>query len=396
MMRLVALRQIKSGCGSIEPETSFVADEREGARLIEAGDAILETKYGHAYTGSGYWYVQPEWQGATVAILAGGPSLTQDQVDALGLSDEAIKIIAINNAASIAPSADILYFCDDRWYEWNKDLVRRFDGMRVTLENIVLQKQIEVRCLRDYGTTGFAPRRDGVTNGRNSGYQALHLAALLGASRVILLGYDMRVVNGQMHWHDEHRVATPANIFEGWLNCYETLAPELTKRGVEVINCSPDSALLVFPRMSLAEALPHARKPEPLYAPLRIDIPPAVEPEPEEAFSIPESRIEDPPPLETATPEPAHKAGFLLPEDSRELSGLKDMLSLQAESGRDGKDGKDGRDGVDGKDGAPGKDGVDGKDAPDANGLKLASQEAREAVRPFDHIFGPKAGNDDV
>ncbi|HCZ48509.1 MAG TPA: hypothetical protein DCZ11_05850, partial [Gammaproteobacteria bacterium] len=39
-----------------------------------------------------------------------------------------------------------------------------------------------------------------IHQGGNSGYQALNLAVLLGAERVILLGYDMH--GG--HWHGRH------------------------------------------------------------------------------------------------------------------------------------------------------------------------------------------------
>src|SRR4051812_37749520 len=103
MMRLIALRQIMSGCGSIEPETMFIADEREAARLIKAGDAMPEQQaIQRPWGGKGYWLVQPEWKGETVVIVAGGPSVNAEQIDLLGRSGVDPKIIAINNAATLA------------------------------------------------------------------------------------------------------------------------------------------------------------------------------------------------------------------------------------------------------------------------------------------------------
>lgn len=285
MIRLVALKQIKTGCGSIEREQPFLADEHDAERYIREGFALPEHEYERAWSGRGYWHVQPEWKGQTVVILAGGPSLTREQVEIVmqvGSGNLDVRVIAINNAYELAPWADILYFCDDRWYEWHREEVQAFKGMRVTLENLKLQNEIEVRALRDYGVVGFAPRNDGVSNGRNSGYQALHLAAWLGAARVLLLGYDMRPIDGRQHWHEEHRVRTPANIFAGWISAFDSIASDLTRRGVEVINCSPGSALKAFPCMDLQAAFRGTLAPEP----------------------------EPPPPDTTAASEPVHETGF--------------------------------------------------------------------------------------
>lgn len=384
MIRLIAIRQILSGCGSIEAETAFLADDREAARLIKAGDAMPEHQAAaRPYSGKGYWTIKPEWKGATAVIVAGGPSVTTEQIDQLGKSD--LKVIVVNNAATLVPWADMLYFCDDRWYDWHKDLVRNFGGMRVTLENIRLQSELEVRCVRDYGVTGFAPKSDGVMNGRNGGYQALHIAAWLGAARVLLLGFDMRAIDGQMHWHDEHPIRTPATIFDGWLSCFESLAPELQKRGVEVINCSPGSALKVFPHITLAAALGHEPPVltaeqiaendhyietvtlEPLYAPLPIQYPQTPWPGVHPNQSNPE---QDPGPFGDAGENVTERRGEspVKEEESRALSGLRDMLALQnGVPGQDGKDGKDGKDGRNGVDGVDGIDGIDGKDGVDVN-----------------------------
>lgn len=295
MIELIAIRQIRHACGTIEPEQPFLADEHDAERYIKQGQALpARERHARPWSGRGYWHVQPEWVGQTVAIVAGGPSLTGEQV--AQLSHDQCRIIAINNALGLVPEADILYFCDNRWYEWHREQVQAFKGVRVTLENLKLQNEVEVRCLHDYGVFGFTPESDGVTNGRNSGYQALQLAVLLGSKRVLLLGYDMCAdATGRKHWHDEHPAALPPNIFAAWLQCFDGLALELARRNIEVLNCTPGSALTLFPQVPLADALrgddgkrsvamrfppekligfrgfpdePHIPEPAPLYKPL--------------------------------------------------------------------------------------------------------------------------------
>lgn len=80
---------------------------------------------------------------------------------------------------------------------------------------------------------------------------------LLGASRILLLGYDMKLgPNGEKHWHADHRGRNPhAAQLEGWRNAFATMLPDLAKAGVEVLNCTPGSALTCFPTANLRDWL---------------------------------------------------------------------------------------------------------------------------------------------
>lgn len=75
-----------------------------------------------------------------------------------------------------------------------------------------------------------------------------------GVSRLLLLGYDMK----PGHWHGNHPGALNKQApFHDWLKRFRDAAPELE---MEVINCTPGSALDAFPRMSLENALDYARR----------------------------------------------------------------------------------------------------------------------------------------
>lgn len=213
---------------------------------------------------SNYWSAPKIWDGETCAILAGGPSLSKSQVDAVRASG--VRCIAINNSYLLAPWADLLYFCDLRWWEWHKgsiefkmfiDRAKYGEAIICTLENTSLsESNAAIKSLQNSGRNGIEcdPRK--LRTGSNSGYQAINLSVHLGIKRILLLGYDMRTVNGISHWHSGHPVKTPESVYSSlMMPAYNDAVKPLSARGVTVINCTPDSALKVFPQMTLSEAL---------------------------------------------------------------------------------------------------------------------------------------------
>ena len=203
-----------------------------------------------------YWTVAPEWKGETVAILGGGPSLAPGDVNSL---HGRMRVIAVNNAYRLAPWADLVYFSDECWYDWhrNEKAFRRFGGWKVALANArTFARDPSIRILQNYGNNGFCDIADGVMTGRSSGYQAINLAAHLGVSRIILLGFDMRAVAGRTHWHMAHQRPTPPEDFGNvMLPQFANLVEPLRARGIEVLNATLGSAITCFPRVTLDEAL---------------------------------------------------------------------------------------------------------------------------------------------
>jgi hypothetical protein len=182
-------------------------------------------------------------------ILAGGPSLTQSDVD---LTKDSI-VIAINDCYQIAPWATYHYFCDSKWWQWHKDRsdYQSFQGIRITQDTVD-----EPGVFKIQGThkPGLSESPDLIHFGSNSGFQALNIAVLMGASRILLLGYDMKIARtGAAHWFGDHPDKVRSN-YPSWLSNFSIAADQL-KGKVEVINCSLDTALQCFPKMRLADAL---------------------------------------------------------------------------------------------------------------------------------------------
>ncbi|MCH8999187.1 MAG: hypothetical protein IID48_13140 [Proteobacteria bacterium] len=202
------------------------------------------------------WSVPRLWPGSTIACLGGGPSLSRHQVDRLR---GRARVIAVNDAYKLAPWAEVLYACDWRW--WLKHGgVPDFAGLKVTLSNSRghLDAYPDIEIVENTGTEGLERDPRGLRTGRNGGYQAINLAVHLGAKRVLLLGYDMKAdARGRTHWFGDHADwPTRAGVFSGvMLPQFAKLAGELEALGVAVVNCTLDSALDVFAKVPLEQAL---------------------------------------------------------------------------------------------------------------------------------------------
>jgi hypothetical protein len=187
------------------------------------------------------------WPGATVVCIGTGPSLTLADVEAC--RDRA-RVIVVNNAYALAPWADVLYAADQKWWSWHKG-APDFAGLKYTIHPTRTPSWPGLLALRNTGAQGLELQPDGLRTGYNSGYQAINLAVHLGASRIVLLGYDM---SGD-HFFGSHPDKTKPP-FAQCLQAFTTLPGPLADAGVEVINCSRQTALTCFPRRPLAEVLP--------------------------------------------------------------------------------------------------------------------------------------------
>lgn len=93
-------------------------------------------------------------------------------------------------------------------------------------------------------------KRIAFTHYQNSGVGAMSLAAHYGAARIILLGYDCQKTGGKSHWHGNHPPGLGnAGSIGTWPNQFIKLSKDLS--GVEIINCTHETALTMFDRKSL-------------------------------------------------------------------------------------------------------------------------------------------------
>lgn len=198
-----------------------------------------------------YGSVPKLWPGDTVVVIGGGSSLTPEDVNYVRGK---ARVIAIKEAIQLAPWSDAMYACDDKWWRFYRG-APDFTGLRFALEPQPIAWP-NVTVLRNTGNLGLELDPAGVKTGYNSGYQAVQVARHLGASRIVLLGFDCwRGPNGQQNWFGRHpnHEDSPYPIF---LQAFGTLVDPLKALGVEVVNASRFTVLAAFPRVTLEEVLP--------------------------------------------------------------------------------------------------------------------------------------------
>lgn len=151
----------------------------------------------------------PEYAGKPVIVVGGGPSL-------YGFDFEPYKdipTIAVNQSCEVVPWSKYLLFADFRWFKWNEPLARAWPGKRVTVGIAAYPDDVPVIRMIRVKDGGLCTQPTELA-GIDSGCLAVNLAFHLGASRIILLGFDSGFgpradgIANASHVHDKHQVPT--------------------------------------------------------------------------------------------------------------------------------------------------------------------------------------------
>jgi len=220
-----------------------------------------------------YWFPPSIWTGETVFIIGGGPSLKGMKLDCL----HGQRVIGCNDAYRMGfghiqrkqsnfplrPSSSwvqIVLFGDTCWFNHHRDEVvlnrHRFMFISMASQNPCCESVEWMKRLPE----GLATRdhKKHIGWNRSTGAGAINLALLLGAKRVVLLGFDMKMSDAnEANWH-VNEVNTPIpSDYEKFTVGMETIARELPEKypHAEILNAGPDSALNCFTKVSLESVL---------------------------------------------------------------------------------------------------------------------------------------------
>jgi len=163
------------------------------------------------------WAFSGLWAGETVAVLGGGPSMNQKLADSVRQH----RRICARTSFRFAPDADMLITLDgpqdsEFWRESGG-----FAGPRV----------IGFECDEDAVFLPIAHERVTLGEGhgvelRNNGLVAIRVAAMMGAAKILLLGFDRGLYDAREN---------NAEIgFIGLEEGTDALVAELRARGIEV------------------------------------------------------------------------------------------------------------------------------------------------------------------
>lgn len=192
--------------------------------------------------------------------LASGPSLTMipddlEKVRAWRNEKEDRIVIVTNTAFRYALWADFLYGMDSKWWKAKPDTggyASHAEEAKATFKGELMT------CSQAYRVhkITFVPRLYKWSSYGNSGTGAINLARHKGARLIYLLGYDCQRTNGKVHCHGDHpKVLSNATSMRSWPDQHKRLESIIGKKGIKVFNCTRCTALKVWPRMTLEEAL---------------------------------------------------------------------------------------------------------------------------------------------
>lgn len=148
-----------------------------------------------------------------------------------------------------------MYASDARWWRvYGAEAERDFTGEPWTG---IAREMTGINQVEVVDAPGLCTKPGRIHAGLNSGYQAIGLAYMWGARRIVLLGYDMqRGPSGESHHHGDHEGGLPnLGTLHEWSRRMIELAIDLSERGIEVVNCSRRTALRCFDMLTIEEAL---------------------------------------------------------------------------------------------------------------------------------------------
>ena len=197
--------------------------------------------------------------GQTVFVVGGGPSLKSTNLKLI----KKRPVVGCNDAFKLGAWVDWAVFADKRWWGWNHEEVSRWENRErvVCLVPQLLgdgrEKWPWLKILRrDEARFGLSVEPDTVCWNRGCGGAAINVAYLLGASKVVLLGFDMRIVEGKHNWHDNHQKVERDKIYQGSMMPFlKPMSDAMKVTGLQIVNATPGSAMNLFPVKTLEEVL---------------------------------------------------------------------------------------------------------------------------------------------
>ena len=203
----------------------------------------------------------------TVIICGTGPSITQEQISLCNNARKAgkAKVFGANRAYEIF-DIDLLHACNFQFWDLHWPKVKDLPFEKWTTRPGLNYDGLNY--IEEIWIDGLSTDPKTISAHHGTGPQLLNLAYHFGFKRLLLVGWDMRFPGkvsdrkytqkrrylGEDPLTSNHWPKTEANgDLGGLIREVETIIPE--DYGIEIINCTPNSALKCFPMMELSDCL---------------------------------------------------------------------------------------------------------------------------------------------
>lgn len=158
------------------------------------------------------------------------------------------RVLALNEVAFRFHEAGIfgfsLFSLDGNWVRRRREFLDKFSGEKylcLPLDTFSDCADITgVEYLNRSSADGLSDDPETLNTGCNSGYAAINLAYLRGATKIHLIGYDMDP-------SDPH-----SDQYKFWAPMFQTMVPQLTTRNITVLNHNPKSFINAFCKVKTA------------------------------------------------------------------------------------------------------------------------------------------------
>lgn len=210
----------------------------------------------------------------TICCIATGPSLTQADVDTARA--KGFTLYACNNAIFLAPDAELLYGCNHEWWSHYWDDVKDLPCEKWTTSTIAATRH-GINWIAERHAPGLSLDPTVIHHGHGSGYSLVSMAHRAGADRIVLLGYDLKYApdydpgnraagSSPRHFFGEYpetmrhwpSVQVKGGVHVELRDLYRDIK---LQNVVEVVNCTPGSAIDCFPTPTLAALDEDERRP---------------------------------------------------------------------------------------------------------------------------------------
>jgi len=172
------------------------------------------------------------------------------------------RVIGVNQAYKLGPWVDVCWFGDKQWYNKNIPAINSFGGLMITCaaEAQMSRRWPRVHYVGRSKQYGIETKRNThIAWNSNSGASAVNVAYWLGAKKVVLLGFDMKLPDTgiQTHWHNDYEPAINrknkelVDPYPRFMVGWPKIKKDADRIGLEIVNATPNSALDIFPFVDL-------------------------------------------------------------------------------------------------------------------------------------------------
>ena len=197
-----------------------------------------------------------KFEGETAVICGTGPSLNPDIIRAV--NESGLRIFAANRAHELF-DCDVLHGCNYQFWDhyWPQIADKQCDKWTTRPE--LKGKYPGLEYIEERWEDGLSREQHWISAHHGTGPQLVNIAYLYGCTRLLLIGWDMRFLGKKSRTQYERRrylgedpltrnhwpMTGPNGEMEGLIREMETIKP--ADYGIEIINCTPGSAMQCFP-----------------------------------------------------------------------------------------------------------------------------------------------------